>query len=81
MTTTRIAESGPTRVGARYFNEFWYFDTFPTSCYAPRTAVLAAVVDVFVVAASPPSPPPLLYRYIYYVLRVFSNDRNCRTSG
>lgn len=28
-------------VWARYFNEFWYFDTFPTSCYAlPRALSL-----------------------------------------
>lgn len=39
-----LAEDDATRrrkwtVWARYFNEFWYFDTFPTSCYALRRFV------------------------------------------
>lgn len=46
-------------VWARYFNEFWYFDTFPTSCYVPPcTVVCSHLPDIFIATSS----PPLLHR-------------------
>lgn len=55
-------------VWALYFNEFWYFDTFPTSCYALPRATAPSFCPFF----SAIFTAPLLLSYIRIIARLES---------